>query len=418
MKEDLDIQFFLHMGYFPRYESKVSLDLSSIQFDLLESLSDTVLLEKCHSNFQASIENLFETGKKHVIPLSGGMDSRAILSALASFTEAHNIETYTFGIPGTCDFDIGCEVARLAQTKHTAVDLSKTQWSESEIFSIAKMNDAQTFLFHHPPLSILERYKDCIIWSGYIGDAVTGGHLKNDPAFNLDDAKKRYLLKRREVKSMSMIERSLEDFLPYVGGEEFIETSMSHDERVLFSEVGKVTAPHVLLGDYNYKMPFINSPFFDFIMAAPQPLRHKQKLFLSMCHSYYPSLFDLPSKTYYGLRHSDIFAKVLLVRARNRIWRFLKERFLFLDIPALPMTNYFDYDHALRNDDQLKELVHSHLIDLKERQCVEWLDIETLWQDHLTKRFNRGDALMILFSLEINLKIIETDSAQHRRATN
>ena len=36
---------------------------------------------------------------KHVVPLSGGLDSRGVLVTLLEFTEARNIKIYTFGTP-------------------------------------------------------------------------------------------------------------------------------------------------------------------------------------------------------------------------------------------------------------------------------------------------------------------------------
>jgi len=70
------------------------------------------------------ISKLFISGKKHVVPISGGLDSRAILASLLKFTEAANIYTYTFGTPSTFDYEIGNLIAKETGTMHTSFPLN------------------------------------------------------------------------------------------------------------------------------------------------------------------------------------------------------------------------------------------------------------------------------------------------------
>lgn len=59
----------------------------------------------------------------HVLPLSGGLDSRTILGGLLNNIPAEEIVTVTFGTPDTWDFEIGRRVAHEAGTQHFTVDL-------------------------------------------------------------------------------------------------------------------------------------------------------------------------------------------------------------------------------------------------------------------------------------------------------
>lgn len=417
MRSLQDIQFFLLLGYFPDYKEKVKIDLSHIDRNLTSGFSDEDLQKQAERLFLETIEKQFLSGKRHVIPLSGGMDSRALLSALMEFTEISNLETYTFGTPGTCDYEIGNAVAAKAQVRHTPIDLAKVVWKDDELIRIAKMNDCQTFLFHHPPLGILERFKDATIWSGYIGDAVCGGHLRSCPSQSLIEAKKSYIQNRAEVKSLSLINRSSSDFVPLIGGGDLPPTDLSYDEQVLFAEVGKVTAPHVLTGDYNYITPYINTNFCNFMLSLPDEKRKNRRLFLDMCHQKFSFLFDLPSKNYYGLRRDDPSLFKFLIRLRNRFWKIGRKYIRRFDWPALPMTNYFDIDLAIRNDSNFRNLMFIHLQDLKSRSCVDWIDIDTLWYSHTNRNANYGDALAILMSLEINFKAMKQNNISNNIQT-
>ena len=49
-------------------------------------------------------------GRTHYIPLSGGLDSRALLAA--AMEAGAEVETLTFGMPGTMDYEDGNRVAR------------------------------------------------------------------------------------------------------------------------------------------------------------------------------------------------------------------------------------------------------------------------------------------------------------------
>jgi hypothetical protein len=43
-------------------------------------------------------------------------------------------------------------------------------------------------------------------------------------------------------------------------------------------------------------------------------------------------------------------------------------------------------------------------MDLNQRNIIDWVDIETILNDHLAKKGDFSDALIVLASLEIHLK--------------
>ncbi len=68
------------------------------------------------------------------------------------------------------------------------------------------------------------------------------------------------------------------------------------------------------------------------------------------------------------------------------------------------MLNYSDFNEDLRNNTSLKKLVYNNINDLKNRNIINWIDIDKIWQNHQSRKSNLHRTLMLLTSLEINIK--------------
>ena len=172
MKSEKDIQFFLTYGYFPNYFPKYSPEkVEKIEVDYT-SYSD--LQSQFFQVFDTVIKETIESIPKDkliVIPISGGLDSRAILAGSLRHVNPNRIKTYTFGVKGSYDFEIGKQVAKKAGVYHEAIELNSLRFTQEEMLEVAKKCDFQTHLFHHPPLKKLEELiGDNYVISGYLGD--------------------------------------------------------------------------------------------------------------------------------------------------------------------------------------------------------------------------------------------------------
>ncbi len=65
------------------------------------------LIDELGALWQKAVERRIKKDEKIIIPLSGGLDSRAILAAALRCTTKDNIITFTFGEKGSFDFEIG-----------------------------------------------------------------------------------------------------------------------------------------------------------------------------------------------------------------------------------------------------------------------------------------------------------------------
>lgn len=404
----LIISGFLKYGYFFDYErDDYKLDLTKIEKNKYSNFNERELINLGIKKFKNAIAQEFIPNKLNLVPLSGGLDSRAILAGLLEFTEAKNIATYTFGTPGTLDYDIGNYVAKKVGTNHVSFPLNQYDYTEEELIEISHRIRHQTMLFHHPPLKIVDEYfGDHIVWSGFIGDVIAGGQLQRNKVSSLEEAKKNYLSKNVYCKSINLSPFSENDFIKYINFPDIDKDLLTYEEQVfLLERVKKLTVPHVLMKGFTYKTPFINNNFMNFMLSIDNRYRFGEQLFIKMMLKAYPSLFKLKSKTSYGLPiNSSIFAQNIK-RGLNKIKRLTSKKVKFI---KNPYTNYLDFDNEFRDNINLKNIIYNSIQDLKQRQIVDWIDIDSIWENHQKKHGNFSDALILLTSLEIHLKAKES----------
>ena len=106
--------------------------------DIYRDMPEEEMIRRGKQKWLGVIDNLYNSRSEIVVPISGGLDSRAILSGLLEFTDASCIHTCTFGLPKTFDFEIGNRVAAFAGTKHTSFDLSQYTFDNEVLFEVCK----------------------------------------------------------------------------------------------------------------------------------------------------------------------------------------------------------------------------------------------------------------------------------------
>ena len=109
-----NLNSFLKFGYFLDYKnSNYSFDFSNINKNKYKDFTEEKLINIGIKLWKNAIRNQFDEKEMNVVPLSGGLDSRAILATLSEITDPSKIYTYTFGSPGTWDFEIGNYIAKI-----------------------------------------------------------------------------------------------------------------------------------------------------------------------------------------------------------------------------------------------------------------------------------------------------------------
>ena len=178
-----NLNSFLVLSYFLNYKNRdIDIDISNVNKQKYTDISENELIDIGAKLWKETISKEFQKNQKHLVPISGGLDSRAILAGILEHTESKNIHTYTFGTPGTLDYDVGSFIAKKLGVKHTSFDLTKCNFKQEELEDVSKRVDFQTILFHHAPIWEVDRlffgYQN---WFGFMGDPLAGSKLSSKP---------------------------------------------------------------------------------------------------------------------------------------------------------------------------------------------------------------------------------------------
>src|SRR5690606_31517626 len=337
----------------------------------------------------------------HVLPLSGVFDSRAILAHFLEHFDASQINTVTFGSPGTWDYDIGCLVAKKVGTKHLALDLNRVKVSTSDLVEYQTTLDApivmiEAFL-HYQLFRIF--WKSSHYWIGYMGDPLAGSHLyKQDASWG--EALQHFIEKNKYTKVESMAPPDY-DPMQIFPSKPFIDNDiLSYYDQCDFGFRQQCyIKPIVFPKGYSCKAPFLAASWVSFILQVPYHYRKGRRLFLDIVTKAFPEIFALPTKTNLGL-------PLHVWGVRRKLRKYFVNRGLYTLVSGsnlYPKTNYIDFDLAFRNREEWRKIAVENLEDLDRRGTIPWLDVgQSLSKYDAGQMVTRDIALLI--SLETYLK--------------
>ena len=401
----LDIQQFLHFGYsFPARLDVPDYLTSALTErplhhhpDELLSAGATTLNEALHDAWLAS------SSAQHVVPISGGLDSRVILAWLAQHVDHSRLQCVTLGIPGAYDFEIGSLVAKRVGIRLEHIDLSQMHWRKDDLLQFARDSTTalplfESWLFHQTRT----RFDDaCTYWSGFLGDTLAGSHVPRTPSDSWAEAKRRFALWKMPPLRLTRADFAAQSCLP----DSPLTAEIGFDDQLdLAVRQEYYIRPLLLRTGYTYAAPFMHPAWVSWSLQAPVSSRRGEMAYRSVISAMFPEMFALPTKTNHGL---PLHTSGLRARARREYVRTrasLKRRYPRWFRGALATTNYLDFDEELRRPGGLRDIVKASISALHDRRVIDWLDIRQIWQIHQQRRHNYADALLSLASLEYYLQ--------------
>lgn len=332
-----DINNFLRMGYYLDYENKLLIKPKRI----IIGSNQKERLEQADSILEGIFSYIFSEKAldKVAIPLSGGFDSRLILSYMLRFKEAIDIKTYTFGTPGTYDYEIGNMIAEIVGTNHFKIDMNSLRINIDDVTYNSKKLNNQCMLIYSTPFHIIDSYfgNDLYYISGFMGDPIAGSKIKDISSLE-------------EAKSKFISDNSITSFnVPYVDSLiDLPETDLSIYENIDFhNRQSKYIKPHVTPSN-NYLSPFIEEDFVNFMFSLPIIERKDCKFYRGLCDYSNASLFNLPLKDFHGLSRSTPKSRILIKKILNHGLYKLNQVYNFDYIDK--RTNYFNIRRKLNTD--------------------------------------------------------------------
>ncbi|MEO0557165.1 MAG: hypothetical protein AAF170_03165 [Bacteroidota bacterium] len=414
---DSEIQSYLHFGaaYRPLAEQG-SHALANIHEpglrEWIASASRSALIAEGVRRLRASAEAALEAAEpgSHAIQLSGGYDSRAILGALLNHLSPSEVVACTFGTPGAPDYELPARMAASVGVAIERLDIQTLRWDLDAVVAYAR-----NAFRRHPAALALERYVNyqlrCRIgtaptyWVGYLGDALAGAHLPQTPSESWEAAAQRFVATNRRTRSILLTRPgwSPTSVLPDA-------PLMPHD--VLgFDDQLDLAGRQAAYIDIPWA-PFRDTYLFDqrewkaFALALPWeervgPPHRRLPLYLDVLAEAFPRLSRFPVQ---GNRPRPIpFSPVQAFfqragRAARRVGRALSV------VPRTPDVMRMDYAADLRADTPHARLVRQLVADSDARGRLPHLDGRALWEAHARNEADYARELMVLASLEVNLK--------------
>lgn len=404
-----NLNSFLKLGYFINFENqKYEFDFSRVDKLSYAGYSEEDLIKEGGNKLLSAMEKNFKKNSIHVVPISGGLDSRVILASILEFTESKNVYTYTFGIPNSLDFEIGNKVAQYYSTNHTGFRLDEYEFNQNELLDVSDRVNHQTVLFHNAPIYRLdEQYKGANIWSGFMGDPLAGSHLNLNSTNDLSREKQAYIENNTFVKNIDLTCVKDSEYYKYIKISNIALEQLTLKEQIDFENRQlKYVAPHVLMDGYDYVTPFLDDDWQMFILSIDNKYRYDQKLYNQILLDKFPKAFSIETKNNYGYGLDVDLSRFhkASIRLKDKLAREMNYRFNIFNNKSL---NYINFPYAIRNDKVLNKIIFDNIMDLKSRKIVDWIDIDHIWKTNLDKSKNLTNALLVLASLEIHLKAKE-----------
>lgn len=401
------IKAFLKIGYVPsnltlfKNAKLINPERKSLQdafIDLPNYKHDQVTLKKIMLD---SISDRYESNTSHIVPLSGGMDSRIVLAALLEFTEARNIHTYTFGMTGAYDYEIPNRIAKKMGTKHTNFNSNDTLYTIEGLIRAAMASDGNTEVFHPLVLNrVADHYNsEAIYWSGFAGDLVGGAF-----GDKLAGENPKQQLINYEKRGIHFLEDTIKDELlyPYIAGGEVMEGYVSESEACFWeNHVERYTGHHIFRNDMKIEAPLIDTRLLKFFFTLPEHERMNKKFFNESFSSMFPKVFSVPT-TDYGYKYSKRAFLEPLRKAKFYSkaigWRIAPNLFTH------PNAAYIDMQHAINERSDVRSCIDELLADLAKRDLVDNKRMFSFLSDHRNGHRNYTKDIINLASLEVILK--------------
>lgn len=347
--------------------------------------------------------------------LSGGLDSRVIAAFLCEQHSEDSLHTFTFGIPGCDDDRLAREVAKVLGTNHYFFDLKPdflvTLGEEGVRLTDGMMNClAIVALANLLPQAELAS----VLYKGYMGDALLGGHLKRQLWSNHNEDTTVQMLFDEACALFSLIEQKelfTEDFQSKLGDgvyESFrnvlvgskidlIANRQNHfdicqrQRRYILNGVELVRSRVVA------RTPFCDNDLFDFMLSVPPGFRLERYLLIQAFIQQYPDLAKVP------ITPTGIPLKLCLRDIQIRFNRLIIWHLHSIGLIRFPTTRlrpYVEYENWMRT--ALRSWVKETLLDgrVEERGYYKPGYIRKLISDHMNGN-NHSRKLGMLITIEL-----------------
>lgn len=362
--------------------------------------------ERAYSQIVALLKEAIQrqspAGEPAGLLLSGGLDSRILLAAIAESSFGGNFRTFTWGIPGCDDARFAKEAARAVRASHSFFEL-KPDWLKYEAERGIRLTDGMANVVNLHALAALDPIASQteILFKGFLGDAMFGFGLPRRywAQYSNQDYLQVHLQAYREYDVLTFDlplhdQLFTDDFKAKVGQDlladyqKTIDESNSNDlglQRLYIDytqRVQRMTINGVLVArdKTTVRLPFADNQLVDFALSLPPGLLFNRHVMKEGFRRAYPQMAQIPV-TPEGLPMMDC-ARDILLRTRKLLQWHLSRRGLGA-LAGPSVRPYKDYNLWFRT--VLKDWVESILLQspFLDRGYFQPEFVQKVIQDHM-----------------------------------
>lgn len=339
---------------------------------------------------KAIVESLPENGNV-LIPLSGGLDSRLILSMVYQNIDVNRIRLFTFGQKGTQDFEFASKVANELGLKHhkeiipseSSSDFRKINWKEYFEDKIIS-NSGRIEIIPGRLSGLVTKQilpENMCLLSGFMGDPLYGSHLnaamfKSSPNGWENDYRK-ILKKQAKCASSLPFQLNIEGIKD--APQEFINTfrqfkttagrAMFWDFAVRQQSYIKFGQIEQYLGEVPVRLPFLDPELFEFSTGSI-PMNWKLNEFIyveAQKKLFNKKLLDIPDTHSVALTLGNNKMKKLFHKAGVKI----NEKLGHSLLPAYLKKNTVSLNKLIQSQVTFRDFLKKEIQKLEERGLIQ-----------------------------------------------
>lgn len=406
-----DYEKYVFFSYLPNFEEA---DLQWLNCDFDSDFGNGIDDEKWWINEgvkawkQTMADQVASAGNNslHILLLSGGVDSRAILGGLLENLSPSQLIAATYGVPGAWDFEIAKLIARKYGLRHELFDLTNEKWDVDQL-----INAASCLRY---PISVHQSYvrqkinnhfgTDCIYWSGVMGDVLAGDCLPKIPNTDRREAVRRFvsLYPTHHYKDQCFKDNLIETIVTECPWARLYNRKFTLDQQIdMGVRQNLLTRRISIVEGFNFKTPFLSQTWGNFIVNVPYKWLLDFYIYRKVIKKCYAELSALPCKAAAGMPLSASKTEILFGKAIAKLKRYMACQDASYKNPR---TNYINFKEALRHPGRFQDSVYTTLLDLKKREIFSNQEIDHWWHAHLNKHADCTILIMNLSSLELLIK--------------
>lgn len=340
--------------------------------------------------FLSAVQRRFNANEKIGVAVSGGLDSRAIVAAIAKLDPNQKYMGYTFGVEGCDDINFAKQVLTKAGWQHETYLFTQDNWLGSRLPYIDVTSGLLDMQHMHGCEFLPEISKMIDVnMNGYAGDAILGGGFLTKIPWDTRASLTNIQPFFGKFSYMVNVEDEFYDI-------ECVEPVLYMNRVRRFTAMGSVCGLHYL----EQRKPFFDNQLVEFVFSIPDSFRANNRIYSEMLKRFFPDYFmDIPwQKT--GKIVGLLMPKPLHMKIYHRIIK------LVLGPNSIRQKGreFTDYPHWLRCEPSKTYFTQL----FSQESSVLWQrfgdDVLSLLNSHLThEQCDNSSVILRLATLELFL---------------